>query len=91
MEVTQTDKAITLDCGCNVPITLTFQRGELDAVQGSLNFCNLHASAPALLEALELAVRYLEHPDVTALPFALPVTNASRMAHAAIEAAKGEK
>ncbi|KKK62217.1 hypothetical protein LCGC14_3006560, partial [marine sediment metagenome] len=38
MEVTQTDKAITLDCGCNVPITLTFQRGELDAVQGSLNF-----------------------------------------------------
>ena len=29
-------------------------------------------STPEIIAALKLAARYLEHPDVQALPFALP-------------------
>ena len=50
IEVTQTTEAITLDCGCSVGITLTFERGEFAAVQGTLNHCKLHTAAPALLD-----------------------------------------
>jgi hypothetical protein len=53
MEVTQTNKAITLDCGCNVSINLTFQGGEFVAISGTLSLCNLHMAAPKLLAALE--------------------------------------
>ena len=48
----------------------------------------LIAAAPALLEAMKLAVRYLEHPDVQALPFALSAECAANRARDAIEAAK---
>ncbi len=48
----------------------------------------LMLAAPALLEALKLAVRYLEHPDVLALPFALSAECAANRARDAIEAAK---
>ena len=71
-------------------IALAYSHAIQPGAVGDAN-ARLIAAAPELLEALEQAVRYLEHPDVTALPFALPVTNVSRVARAAIEAAKGEK
>jgi hypothetical protein len=61
MEVTQTDKAITLDCGCNVGINLTFKGGEFVAVQGTLSLCTLHMAAPKLLAALEGGVALVKN------------------------------
>ncbi len=40
-----------------------------------------------LLDALRLAVRYLEHPDVQSIPFALPASAPLERARAAIEKA----
>jgi len=51
----------------------------------------LIAAAPQMLEALMLAIKYLQHPDVQAIPFALPASNAVRSINAAIRAAEGEK
>lgn len=51
----------------------------------------LMAAAPDLLYALELAVRYLEHPDVQAIPFALQASAPVARAHAAIAKATGEE
>ena len=48
------------------------------------------AAVPALVAALELAVRYLEHPDVKALPFAMRSAHAAERARAALALAKGE-
>ena len=42
-----------------------------------------------LLEALKLAVRYLEHPDVQRIPFALHASAPLERARAAIEKAEG--
>ncbi len=39
----------------------------------------LIAAAPEYDALLELALKYLEHPDVQAIPFALPVDNVVRM------------
>ncbi|MCH7631461.1 MAG: hypothetical protein IIC07_06200, partial [Proteobacteria bacterium] len=41
-----------------------------------------------LLDALRLAVRYLEHPDVQSIPFALPASAPLERARAAIEKAE---
>lgn len=49
--------------------------------------CNAHQN---LLEALTLAIRYLEHPDVQALPFALPASVPLEKARAAVAMAKGK-
>lgn len=44
------------------------------------------ALGPPAVEAIELAIRYLEHPDVVALDFALPVGGVSRALREIIEA-----
>lgn len=51
---------------------------------------SLIAAAPELLEALRLALRYLDHPEVQAIPFALPATAAIERARAAIAKAEGK-
>lgn len=53
MKVIQTDKAVTLDCGCNTSVALHFDKGEFTAVQGTLTHCPLHESALDLLAALK--------------------------------------
>ena len=50
----------------------------------------LIAAAPDLLAALELAVHYLDHPDIRAMNFAMRSEVASVKAHVAIAKAKGE-
>ena len=50
----------------------------------------LIAASPDLLQALELALRYLDHPEVKSIPFALPVDAAIDQARAAIAKARGE-
>ncbi len=42
-----------------------------------------------LLGALMVAVQYLEHPDVQAMPFALPASGAAKRARKAIAKAEG--
>ena len=84
MEVTQSDKAITLDCGCNVNLTLAFRHGAFTAAQGSLHHCKLHASAPALLEALLFERQLQLTDDAEAYPQFMELRDA------AIEAAKGD-
>jgi hypothetical protein len=49
----------------------------------------LIAAAPDLLAAAELALRYMENPDVQALQFALPAAAAADRLRAAVEAATG--
>ena len=49
----------------------------------------LIAAAPELLAALQLALRYLEHPDVQAIPFALHASVPAERARRAIAKAKG--
>ena len=58
-------------------------------IQDSSAWANakLMAAAPQLLEALKLATRYLDHPDVRSIPFALSVEVAANRVHEAIEAA----
>ena len=48
----------------------------------------LEAANAALIIALEATLTYLEHPDVQALPFALPVSNITRLTKATIKFAK---
>ena len=43
-----------------------------------------------LLAALELALRYLGHPEVRSIPFALPVDAVIEQARAAIAKARGQ-
>lgn len=50
----------------------------------------LIAATPDLLQALELAIRFLDHPEVKAIPFAFPVYGVITQARAAIAKAKGE-
>lgn len=50
----------------------------------------LVAAAPELLHALELTIRYLDHPEVKTIPFAMSVDAAIEQARAAIAKAKGE-
>jgi hypothetical protein len=40
------------------------------------------------VRVLEFAVKYFDHPDVQAMPFALPASNVSRSVHRIIEAAR---
>ncbi len=47
----------------------------------------LMAAAPRMLEELRFALRYLDNPEVVALPFALPATAAAARVEAAIDAA----
>lgn len=54
MKVTQTDKAITLQCGCNVDIRVTDDNKGL-SVSGVLAFCPKHAAVNDLLATLERA------------------------------------
>lgn len=42
-----------------------------------------------LVEALKLSLRYLEHPDVDAMPFALPASGAALRVRGAIQRATG--
>ena len=50
---------------------------------------SLIAAAPDLLEAAKFALQYLKHPDVQALQFALPASNAARSLAGAIAKAEG--
>jgi len=50
----------------------------------------LFAAAPELLARLNLAVRYLEHPDVQAIPFAAPAGGCAELCRAAIAKATGQ-
>ena len=43
-----------------------------------------------LVKQLKLALQYLEHPDVQAIPFVFSAAGAARRAHAAIEKARKE-
>jgi hypothetical protein len=43
-----------------------------------------------LLSALKNALRYLDHPEVKSIPFALPVTAAIKRAQKAIDKAEGK-
>jgi len=49
---------------------------------------SLIAAAPELLGALMVAVQYLEHPDVQAIPFALPASGVAKRARDAIAKAE---
>jgi len=49
---------------------------------------SLACAAPELLAALELAVHYLDHPDIRAMNFAMRSEVASVKAHVAIAKAK---
>jgi predicted transcriptional regulator len=51
----------------------------------------LISEAPNMLGMLELALKYLEHPDVQAIPFAAPAECVAVRMRALIEKAKGEK
>ncbi len=72
----------------------------LDETGSTIAVCYDKANAPiivqavnsyaALVAALELAVRYLEYPDVEALPFAMRSEYAADRARAALALAKGE-
>ncbi len=44
----------------------------------------------ALVAQLTLAVRYLDHPDVRAIPFSLPAAAVAERARAALAQSKGE-
>lgn len=48
----------------------------------------LIAASPDLLAVLELAVKYLDHPDIKAMPFAVRAETVANRAHAAITKAK---
>lgn len=48
------------------------------------------AAAPDLLQSLELALRFLDHPETKAIPFAMPVDGVIQQARAAIARARGE-
>lgn len=50
----------------------------------------LIAAATDMYAELELALRYLDHPDVRALPFALPAEAAAERCRAALAKARGE-
>ena len=60
-------------------------KGEKEAVSNA----RLIAAAPDMLAALQLALRYLEHPDVQAMPFALPASVPAGRVRAAIAKAEG--
>lgn len=49
------------------------------------NLAALNAELPAVLKTV---LKYLEHPDVQAMSFALPVSNVARMVRAVIAKAK---
>jgi hypothetical protein len=49
----------------------------------------LIALAPELLEVLSLAIRYLDHPDVKAIPFSMSAAVVVNRARAAIAKAEG--
>jgi hypothetical protein len=51
---------------------------------------SLIAESPAMLAALKLAVRYLEHPDVQAIPFALSASVLLEQALAIIARVEGD-
>ena len=75
------------------PESLKFVVGERDTWQAA--FCEekdavLFAAAPELLARLNLAVRYLEHPDVQAIPFAAPAGGCAELCRAAIAKATGQ-
>ena len=73
----------TADCGCEL---VQKHKGS----GAALFYCATHAAAPDLLAALELALRYLEHPDVLAVTqrMALPGSVPADRARAAIAKAK---
>ena len=50
----------------------------------------LIAAAPELLQALETTLRYLDHPETKAIPFAYPISTVIEHARTAIAKAKGE-
>lgn len=54
-------------------------------------YCPLHKAAPELLEALRMALRYLEHPDVLAITkqMAMPGSVIVERTHAIIDKAEG--
>lgn len=53
------------------------------------NNANIMSASPDLLSALQLAVKYLEHPDIQTIPFALSASVAVDRANAAIAKATG--
>ncbi len=54
-----------------------------------LEDCDCGYTIEKLVASLELAASYLDHPDVKAMPFALPSEAVANRARAAIEKAKG--
>lgn len=77
-------------------IGATTQAGEIARVQSipeawgdSEANARLIAAAPDLLEILTLAVRYLDSPEVRALPFARPAESVADQARAAIAKTEG--
>ena len=60
-----------------------------DTIGTAVDDANLVAAAPDLLSALQLAVKYLEHPDVQSIPFALNASAAADRANNAITKAMG--
>ena len=77
--------------GSHVCHTAVYRDKDRVHIQPPEAFANarLIASSPELLEVLDLAVRYLEHPDVKAIPFALPSECVANRARAIIEKVLG--
>lgn len=75
------------------PKFYTIKHGELTIANlgNTDKYAALIVAVPELLELLKLAVRYLEHPDVQALQFALPASAIVERCNAAIAKAEGRK
>ena len=84
-----TDGVFAYGAGDEVKIATCERRSVISDGEETEANARLIAAAPLMLEALEMALPYLEDPDADAIPFAVPASLVARDVRAAIATATG--